>query len=73
MLRGTASKNEPTFCLDKCLSCYIVFEMLVIPGAFFIISTWKLIDQDFFSQFVMSSDWHFEYAILAQIRKFNPQ
>ena len=35
ILRRAASKNGCTFCLDNRLSCYIVFEIFVSPGAFF--------------------------------------
>ena len=73
ILRGAAPKNGRTFCLDKCCSCYIAIEMFVTPAVFFIASIWKLVDQDFYSQFPMSLDWRFEYAILVPIQNSNSQ
>ena len=55
------------------MSCYIVVEMFVSSGASFITSAWKLIDQNFYSQFPTSLDWRFEYAILNQIQSSNHQ
>ena len=54
ILRRAAPKNRCIFCLDKYFSCYIVVEMVVTPGVFFKVSTWKLVHQDFYSQFPMS-------------------
>ena len=68
-----SSKNERTFCLNKRLPCYIALEIFVTRRIFFIILTWKLVDQDLYSQFPMSLDWHFEYAILGQIQNSDLQ
>ena len=73
ILRRAAPKNKCIFCLDKYFSCYIVVEMVVTPGVFFRVSTWKFIHQDFYSQFPMSLVRGLEYPILAQIQSFNPQ
>ena len=73
ILRRAAPKNRCIFCLDKYFSCYIIVEMVVSPGVFFKVSTWKLVHQDFYSQFPMSLVRGLQYPILAQIQRFNPQ
>ena len=73
ILRGAASKNGRTFCLDKRLRCNIVVEMFVSRGVFYAISTWKLVGQDFYLQFPISLVWAFEYVILDQIQNSIPQ
>ena len=40
------SENVGTFCLDRCLSCHVVVDMFVSPGAFLFISI--LVDQGFY-------------------------
>ena len=62
-----------TFSLDKRLQCNIVLEMFVTRGVFFTISTWKLVGQDFYSQFPISLIWAFEYVIPAQVQNAIPQ
>ena len=67
------SKIGRTFYLDKAFSCYVFIEMFVTSGVFFIISTWKLVDQDFYSPFPIHLDWRFECVILAQIENSNTE
>ena len=67
------SKIGRTFYLDKAFSCYAFVEMFVTSGVFCIISTRKLVDQDFYSPFPMHLDWRFESAILAQIENSNTE
>ena len=47
--------------------------MFVTPRGLFMISIWKLAKQDFYSQFPISLDRPFEYAILAPNPGFNLQ
>ena len=42
------------------LILYTVLKIFVTPSVLFIISTWTLVDQDFYSQFPMSLDWRLD-------------
>ena len=69
ILRGATPKNECTFYLDERLVYYIFGEMFVTSVVFLIISPWKLVNEDSYSQIPIIFVWGFEYVILAQIKK----